>query len=204
MIATILATLIFLPVTTLAQNSPTVVCIPGQCLQGYSNTTIGAVISAPGAATDIHLLPGQYASDTNPQLLHNLLTSSSASLSPSPGFGGTLSPLPLNLALQSGIAVYADALYSGQAGFLSLPDTPAVNSSTPLTARSLSLSSDVWIATTSGPSNKRVIIWDSVPDVRELPLASSSSLSLVDIQTTSHVPLATPRVALALEPRNSV
>ncbi|KAF8067687.1 TNFR/NGFR cysteine-rich region family protein [Lyophyllum atratum] len=188
MFANILAALIFSSIATLAQQTPTVVCVSGQCLQGYSNTTIGAVLSAPGAATNIHLLPGQYASDTSPQLLHDLLTSSAASISPSPGFNGSRLSLPLNLALQPGLAIYADTLYSGQAGFSSLPNTPMTNSLTPLAARSLSMSSSIWIVTTSGSSNKRVVIWDSVPDIRELPSGSSGSLSLLDIQSTACSP----------------
>lgn len=148
---------------------------------------MGATLSAPGAATAIHLLPGQYASNTNPQLLHDMLTSSSASLSPSPGFNASLS-LPINLALEPGLAIYAEALYSGQSGFTSLPSTPSVNSSTPLTAKSIALSSSVWIAANSGSSNQRVIIWDSVPDVNQLPLGSSGSLSLVDIQSSACSP----------------
>lgn len=116
-----------------------------------------------------------------------MLTSSSASLSPSPGFNASLS-LPINLALEPGLAIYAEALYSGQSGFTSLPSTPSVNSSTPLTAKSIALSSSVWIAANSGSSNQRVIIWDSVPDVNQLPLGSSGSLSLVDIQSSACSP----------------
>ncbi|KAG5638761.1 hypothetical protein H0H81_010383 [Sphagnurus paluster] len=183
MFATLFAAFTLFSCTTVAQQTPTVVCVPGQCLQGFSNTTIGAVLSAPGSTTDIHLLPGQYSSSTSPQLLHNLLTSASATLSPSAGFNGTLS-LPLNLALQPGVTIYSNALYSGHAGFSALPNT-TLNSSVPLTARSLSLSSNVWIATTSGPSNQRTIIWNSIPDFGQLPFTSSNTLSLVDIQSTA-------------------
>ncbi|KAJ8507043.1 hypothetical protein ONZ45_g10551 [Pleurotus djamor] len=93
--------------SVVAQSTPSVVCIAGQCLQGFSNITIGASISAPGAPTNIHLLPGQYTSTTNPQFLHNLLTAPSASIAPAPGFNlsSTVS-LPLNVALSPGIAVY--------------------------------------------------------------------------------------------------
>ncbi|KAG6821120.1 hypothetical protein H0H93_006459 [Arthromyces matolae] len=116
---------------------------------------VGATISAPDVPTNVILLPGQYTSNTSPQLLHTLLTSSSAILSPSPGFNGSLRPLPLNLVLEPGVAVFANSLYSGQSAFSSLPDIPIANSSTPLAAQSLSLSSNLWIATTSGSSNQR-------------------------------------------------
>ncbi|KAG6865322.1 hypothetical protein C0991_003496 [Blastosporella zonata] len=151
-------------------------------------STLGAAISAPGISTDIQLLPGQYASDTSPQLLHTLLTLSSSSISPSPGFNASLKSLPLNLALQPGLAIFALPLYSGQAAFSSLPTAPIANSSIPLAAQALSLSSNIWIATTSGSSNTRIIIWDSVPDVNELPLGRPTSLSLVDMQSTACSP----------------
>ncbi|RDB30292.1 Proprotein convertase subtilisin/kexin type 5 [Hypsizygus marmoreus] len=188
MSAIILAVLTFYTLATLAQQTPTVLCVPGQCLQGYSNTTIGAVLAAPSAATDIHLLPGQYASDTSPQFLHDLLTSSSSSLSLSPGFNASTLPLPLNLALQPGLAIYANTLYSGQSAFTSLPSKPITNSSVPITGKALALSSSVWIATNSGSPSKRVIIWDSVPDISQLPLGSAGSLSFVDIQSTACSP----------------
>ncbi|KAF9460295.1 insulin-like growth factor binding protein [Collybia nuda] len=190
MLTTSFAIFALLTLTTSQTLSPTVVCIPGQCLQGFSNTTMGATLSAPGAATNIHLLPGQYASNTNPQLLHNMLTSSSTTLSPSAGFNASLS-LPINLALAPGLAIYAQTLYSGQSGFTPLPSTPLSNSSTPLTAQSLAVSSNVWIAANTGSSNKRVIIWDSVPDVNQLPLGSSGSLSLIDIQSSACSPPCT-------------
>lgn len=194
-------------VSTVAQSSFSVVCIAGQCFQGSSNTTsmclssicsnghrihypffiVGATLSAPGAPTSIHLLPGQYTSTTNPQLLHNLLTSSSATLSGSPGFqSASLSSLPINLQLEPGVAVYSQRLYSGQAAFSQLPSAPLTNTSTPLAANAIALASNVWIAVTS--SSSRVILWESVPDVTQLPSSASGSLSLVDIQSSSCSP----------------
>ncbi|KAG5722304.1 Protein MAM3 [Termitomyces sp. T112] len=181
--------LVISTVTAFAQQSSTVLCVPGQCLQGYSNTTIGATISAPGIPTDVLLLPGQYTSDSSPQLLHSVLTSSAASLSPSPGFNASLKTLPLNLALGPGLAIFSDTLYSGQSGFSALPTNLIVNSSSPLAAKSLSLSSNIWITTTNGSPDERVILWDSVPDINELPLGLHPiSLSLVDIQLNACSP----------------
>ena len=154
----------------------------------HVSLTVGAVLSASGAATDLHLLPGQYTSDTSPLLLHNLLTSASASLSPSSGFNGSLTNLPLNLALNPGIATFAGSLYAGQSGFTALPSSPFTNSSTPLTARSLALASNIWIAITSGSSSKRLVIWDSIPDISQLPGSSSNTLSLLDIQSNACSP----------------
>ncbi|TFK34913.1 insulin-like growth factor binding protein [Crucibulum laeve] len=185
MLSSLLAFTAALVASAVAQSSPSVVCVAGQCLQGFTNTTIGAKLSAPGAPVSVLLLPGQYTSTTNPQLLHNLLTSSSASLTPSAGFeNASLSTLPLNLALSAGLAVYSQPLYSGQAGFSSLPSAPFGNTSVPLAASSLALSNNVWAAVSVG-SNQRIVLWDSVPDVSQLP---SSPLSLLDIQSSACSP----------------
>ncbi|KAF5386839.1 hypothetical protein D9615_002012 [Tricholomella constricta] len=187
MLSSFLAIPIALCAAVAAQSSsPSVVCVAGQCLQGFTNTTIGTKLTASGAPVSIQLLPGQYTATTNPQLLHNLLTSSSASYSPSPGFeNATFSTsLPLNLDLEPGLAIYSQKLYSGQAGFAQLPSSPSTNTSTPLTASSLAISNNVWVAVTSG-SNNRIILWDSIPDVNQLPL---KSLSLLEIQSSACSP----------------
>jgi hypothetical protein len=148
-------------------------------------------VSAPGAAESILLLPGQYTSTSNPQLLHSVITASSASLKFSPGFANSSSStsisLPLNVALQPGLALYSSSLYSGQGSFTSLPTSPIRNSSSPLSAGSLALSSNVWVAVNSS-SSKRVILWDSIPDFGQLPSGSAQSLFLVDMQSASCSP----------------
>ncbi len=115
-----------------------------------------------------------------------MLTSKSASLSPSPGFENSSKSLslPLNVALLSGMAIYSESLYSGSAGFTALPSTPASNSTTSLSAASLSLSSSVWAAINVG--DHRVVFWDSVPDFGQLPL--SGSLALADLQSSACSP----------------
>ncbi|KAI8974261.1 hypothetical protein BD414DRAFT_424620 [Trametes punicea] len=185
MLSSILTTSLLFGAAVAAQSSTNVVCVAGQCLEGYTNTTIGAILSAPGAATSLLLLPGQYTSTTNPALLHNLLTSSSASLSLSPGFEGNTS-LPLNLALQPGVAVFPQANYSGQATFSQLPTAPS-NSTSKISPGSLALASNIWVAI-SGSSSDRVIFWDSVPDVSQLPSGASGLSQLLDIQSSACSP----------------
>jgi hypothetical protein len=145
--------------------------------------SVGAEISAPGAPSKLRLLPGQYGSDTSPQLLHDILTSSSASLSPSPGFNDSFS-LPLNLALQPGFSIFSNPLYAGESDYTSLPST-RFNFSTPLTGQSLTLSPNVWISTISG-ANRRTVIWESVPDFRQLP--QGTNITLVDMQSSACSP----------------
>jgi len=131
------------------------------------------------------LLPGQYTSTTNPQLLHNLLTSPSSTLVGSAGFrSASLSALPLNLQLEPGVAVYSQSLYSGQALFAKLPESPVSNTSIPLSANSIAIAPNVWIAVSN--NNNRLILWDSVPDTSQLP--SRGSLSLLDIQSSTCSP----------------
>jgi len=184
-LSTIFVTLIYTTTLILAQTTLTVVCIAGQCIQGYSNTTLGARLSAPGAPSTIQLLPGQYTTTTSPQLLHDILTSPSASLTPSSGFNVSSDfSLPLNLGLQPGLATYTDPRYSGQAAFVALSDSTP-NST--IDAGSIALSSNVWVAVNSGPNN-RLVLWDSVPDVLQLPSSNPGPFSLVDVQSAACSP----------------
>nr|GAT50990.1 growth factor receptor domain-containing protein [Mycena chlorophos] len=177
-----------IPLLRAATNTSTIICAVGACLQGYSNTSIGVTISSPGSQSAL-LLPGSYTSTTNPQFLHNLLTSSSPNLTSSPGFkNSTLSTaLPLDVVQEAGLSIYADPLYGGQAAFSTIPSAP-VNGSTPLSSRALGLSSSVWIAVNSPASpNSRVIIWDSVPDTAQLPTSAPApgTLTLFDIESAA-------------------
>ncbi|KAH7890062.1 growth factor receptor domain-containing protein [Phlebopus sp. FC_14] len=191
MLSSALAISLAFGASVVAQSSSSVVCVAGQCLQGFSNTTIGATLSASGVSTEVLLLPGQYTSSTNPELLHELLTASSATLSPSPGFANSSSQssvsLPVNVELQPGIAIYPQPHYSGQGSYSGLPTSPVGNTSIPLTASSLALSSNVWAAVSAG-TNSRVILWDSIPDVSQLPQTASGSLSLLNMESSSCSP----------------
>ncbi|PCH38564.1 growth factor receptor domain-containing protein [Wolfiporia cocos MD-104 SS10] len=176
---------------SVAAQSVSVVCVAGQCLEGFTNTTLGATLSASGSSTSLHLLPGQYTSDTNPEALHELLTSSSASLVASPGFFVNKSiSLPLDLALSPGIALYPKANYSGQATFAALPNNAsATNSSKQLSAGSFGLASNMWAAMSGTTSNDRVIFWDSVPDISQLPSSTlSDPLTLLEMQSSACSP----------------
>lgn len=146
------------------------------------NSTVGATVS--NSATSIHLLPGVYTSTTNPQLLHDVLTSSSPSVASTAGFNAS-SPisLPLSLQLQPGLSLYGNLLYSGSASFTGLPSTPNANISTPITAGSLALSSNVWAALST--ASNRFIVWDAIPDFSQLPASNLGSLSIKDIQSAA-------------------
>ncbi|PFH53554.1 hypothetical protein AMATHDRAFT_73358 [Amanita thiersii Skay4041] len=181
---------------SVAAQSLSVICIAGQCIQGISNITMGVDLSAPGAPATLRLLPGTYTSTTNPKLLHDMLISSSPSLSPSVGFGNTSTSaftsssstikLPLNIELDAGLVLYAQPYYSGHASFSKLPSAPSsANVSVPITALSLSMSPGTW-AVVSSTDNQRIILWDSVPDITQLPI--SPSLALLDLQSSACQP----------------
>lgn len=145
---------------------------------------MGTKLSAPGATADLLLLPGQYSQTTNPSLLHSILTTSSATLQGSPGFtNATQISLPVAVQLNPGFAYYADANYTGAADFVALPTSAnASNVTTPINAESFVLSSNTWaeVSTSSG----RLILWDSSPDLSQLP-GSISGLTLKQLQSGS-------------------
>ncbi|TDL20714.1 growth factor receptor domain-containing protein [Rickenella mellea] len=188
MFASVFAVLTVVGASVAQSSTPRVVCVAGQCLQGFTNITIGTTISAAGSPASLLLLPGQYSASTNPQLLHQVITSSSPSLSPSPGFESQFA-LPLNVAVQPGVVSYAQANYSGQATFTPLPNGTIANASTPVTGSSLVISSNTWAVMTSGSSKSRLIVWDNIPDMSQLPSSLTlSSLSMSDLQSSACSP----------------
>ncbi|KAF8579451.1 growth factor receptor domain-containing protein [Ramaria rubella] len=174
-----------------AAQSNSVVCVAGQCLQGVANTTLGATLNIPSNPT-ILLLPGQYTSSSQPQLLHDALSSSQARLSLPSGFSNSStsssSPtLPLNVALQPGVLSYPQTLYRGEATFTQLPSGPNRTTAT-LPPGSFLVAPNTWAALTS--SNNRIIIWDAIPDFAQLPSTSvSGALSLTDIESAACSPV---------------
>ncbi|KAH8103185.1 hypothetical protein DFH11DRAFT_1735039 [Phellopilus nigrolimitatus] len=167
-----------------AQETASVVCIAGQCVQGFTGLTLGAKLSAPGASTALLLLPGQYTESTNPQLLHSILTSNSASLAGSSGFANSTSiSLPLSVQLNPGLAIYGAANYSSSATYIALPTSAnASNITAPFDASSFALSSNTWAEVTS--SGGRIVLWDAAPDLSQLP-GSLSGLTLAQLQSSS-------------------
>ncbi|KAI0263732.1 hypothetical protein BC834DRAFT_924820 [Gloeopeniophorella convolvens] len=131
---------------------------------------------------EYHQVYVDYQPTTYPRAPH----SSSTSSSPSTGFNASSVSLPFNVALQPGIVIYEQSLYSGQAQFAALPAhlsptlrhlSTAVHSySHPISG----LQSRLWLA------SNRIVIWDSVPDMSQLP--GLTSLSLSDIQSNACSP----------------
>ena len=155
--------------------------------QVFTHCLVGATLSAPGLPVQVRILPGQYTSNTNPQLIHDLLASSTTSLSSSIGFNvSSAATLPLNLQLQPGLATFTESLYSGTAAFAGLPSSPVANNSVPLSAGSIALAPGVWAALQAESS--RIILWSSVPDLSQLPIGSATSLSIADLESSACSP----------------
>lgn len=149
----------------------------------YSDFTLVGETLLSASFPLVQLLPGEYTTETVPQLLHILQSSPAGNLSQSPGYTlSSFNPIPFNISLEEGYAIYSYPLYYGEASFSPLPPTQ-MNTSFPLPAGSLVLSQNVWMALTSGSNNNSIIIWQAVPDVSQLPSAVSQSLALVDIQS---------------------
>ncbi|KAF8481423.1 hypothetical protein JB92DRAFT_3038461 [Gautieria morchelliformis] len=185
---------LLLPVALLAASveaqSNSVVCVAGQCLQGVTNTTIGATLNIPSNPS-ILLLPGQYTSSSQPQLLHDALSSQQASLSLPSGFSNSSTSssapsLPLTIALQPGVLSYPQPLYRGQSAFTQLP-AGANRTTASIPPGSFLVAPNTWAALTS--SNTRIIVWDAIPDFSQLPSSSAGgALSLSDIQSAACSP----------------
>ena len=154
----------------------------------------GAVVSSQGLPVNLVLLPGQYSSSTNPQLLHDILSSPSSRISFSPGFGDSSSrdiQLPLNLQLQPGVATYTQSRYSGDSNFVPISNSTGQSPPRALSASSLLISSNTFAIVSSASSSSSVshVLWDSVPSVSDLPSTlSPGNLNLLDLQSASCSP----------------
>ncbi|KIY68785.1 hypothetical protein CYLTODRAFT_489508 [Cylindrobasidium torrendii FP15055 ss-10] len=187
MLGVILPLLLSGAVAAAANSTSSVVCVAGQCLQGSSNITVGVRLATDGSDTSLLLLPGQYTDTTNPQLLHNMLTSSSASISASTGFTNSSKlQVPLTIAPDAGMTIYDGAMYSGSAKHSNLPTEPLGNKSTDISASAFILSKDTYVVLNVG-DDERVVFWQSVPDMSQLGSLAGSP-ALVDLQSSQCSP----------------
>ncbi|KAI5120333.1 hypothetical protein M0805_000393 [Coniferiporia weirii] len=185
MLAGILALFSIFGTSVFAQSdAASVVCIAGQCVEGFTGLNLGTTLSSPGVSTNLLLLPGQYTESTNPQLLHSILTANSATAQGSAGFANSTSiSLPLSIQLEPGLAYYSSANYSGSASYVALPTSAnASNITGAFDASSFVLSSNTWAEVTT--SGGRVIFWDAAPDLSQLP-GVLSGLTLTQLQSSS-------------------
>ncbi|PVF97800.1 hypothetical protein CPB86DRAFT_775103 [Serendipita vermifera] len=166
----------------------------GQCLEGQSNITrLGAVLSS--SSSSYILLPGQYTSSIQPASLQQALGSATSTVTFTTGFSNsttsTTPSLPLNVQLQPGLLNYPSDLYTGDPKFYNTPQN--VNSS--FTSTGISRGSIILAANTVAAieadnrgSKTRVVLWDNVPYLSQLPYSMAGDLTLVSLQSSLCTP----------------
>ncbi|GEM09497.1 hypothetical protein Rt10032_c08g3514 [Rhodotorula toruloides] len=179
-----------------------VVCTPVLCLAGQNALTAGVVVSSPvnGSTEQVTLLPGTYTS-SSPAFSSNTSSNSSlppavfsraATTKPSNGFsssGSLASGSSFTVQLLDGVTAYTNALYQGEATYLSLPtNSSSSNASYPSTSiHSLLFSpstSSTLFALLSTPSNPHLALWSSLPDFSQTR-ALAAGATVVDVQSVA-------------------
>ena len=139
------------------------------------------------------LLPGTYSqspsgsgssSAANLSLLAPFFTSSTSTAQA--GFSLSTSGSSISISQSSGIVVYSSSLYSGQTSFLAFNDSYTQNATTSSTPLSLMISPDVYAVArvpVKGRADRRLTIWNAVPDINELPVqAQNGQWTIEDLQ----------------------
>ncbi|KAG8834647.1 hypothetical protein FRC17_007949 [Serendipita sp. 399] len=187
------------------------VCSAGECITGQSNITrLGAALNTQSNA--YLLLPGQYAANVQPTSLSQALTSATATVTFTTGFSNsttaTSPSLPLNVALQPGLLNYPSDLYTGDPSFIPLPQS--INSTfnpTSINRGSIILAANT-VAAIEADNNgvkNRVVLWDTVPFISQLPYTMAGNLRILSLLSSSCSPACSnnvaknaPRVSLVL------
>jgi hypothetical protein len=154
---------------------------------------VGAVLSS--SSSSYILLPGQYTSSIQPASLQQALGSATSTVTFTTGFSNsttsTTPSLPLNVQLQPGLLNYPSDLYTGDPKFYNAPQN--VNSS--FTSTGISRGSIILAANTVAAieadnrgSKTRVVLWDNVPYLSQLPYSMAGDLTLVSLQSSLCTP----------------
>jgi len=149
---------------------------------------VGAVLSSPSGA--YILLPGQYTSSVQPASLQQSLASATSTLTFTTGFSNSTTPttptLPLNVALQPGLLYYPEDRFTGDPHFLRVPQS----ANDTFNATSIDRGSIILAANTvaaieanNNGAKNRVVLWDSVPFISQLPYSMAGNLQVVSIQS---------------------
>lgn len=154
---------------------------------------MGAVLTSSSAA--YILLPGQYTSSVQPASLQQSLASATSSLTFTKGFSNSTTPttptLPLNIALLPGLLNYPSDLYTGDPEFYPLPQSiNAIFNSTSINRGSIVLAPNTVAAieANNNGAKNRVVLWDTVPYISQLPYSMAGNLQVLSIQSTTCSP----------------
>jgi hypothetical protein len=153
---------------------------------------VGATLSSSSGSATYVLLPGQYTSNVQPDSLEQTLASATSTIIFTTGFSNsttsTTPSLPLTIALQPGVLNYPDDGFSGDPSFYALPQSlNSTNNATDLKRGSILLAANTVAAieATNNGQKSRVVLWDNVPFVSQLPYSMAGTLQVVSIQSTS-------------------
>lgn len=156
------------------------------------SSSVGAVLSSSSAA--YLLLPGQYTSSVQPASLSQSLTSATSTLTFTTGFSNSTTPttptLPLNVALLPGLLNYPADLYSGDPTFIPVPQSVNATFNATLNRGSIIVAANTVAAIEAnnlGVKN-RVVLWDTVPYISQLPYSMAGSLQVLSIQSATCSP----------------
>lgn len=153
--------------------------------------TVGAVLSSSSGS--YLLLPGQYTSSVQPASLEQSLVSATATLTFTTGFSNsstsTTPSLPLNIALLPGLLNYPSDQYTGTPNFFPLPVNSGFNA-TSINRGSIILGANT-VAAIEADNNgvkNRVVLWDTVPYISQLPYSMAGNLQILSIQSATCSP----------------
>ena len=154
---------------------------------------VGAVLNSGSNA--YLLLPGQYTSSVQPASLEQALVSATSSITFTTGFSNsttaTTPSLPLNVALQPGLLNFPNDLYTGDPLFVRLPQSLNESLSSDGLSRGSIILADKTVATIEATNNgpkTRVVLWDTVPYLSQLPYSMAGSLRLVSLESSGCSP----------------
>ncbi|CAE6381473.1 unnamed protein product [Rhizoctonia solani] len=159
----------YLPARAVAE-----VCSPTQCIPGTFNTTLGASFSS------IILLPGTYSADSAASKLVSL---SNPPSTPAGIITSDSSSFPYTVSLSSGALAFGATHYTNGLTLISLSS----NLSSPRLPASVAVPPDTAVTFRSPLSQTSLIIFTSVPDTAQLPLAAPD-LAFSSVQSTSCSP----------------
>ncbi|CEL54465.1 Proprotein convertase subtilisin/kexin type 5 OS=Rattus norvegicus GN=Pcsk5 PE=2 SV=3 [Rhizoctonia solani AG-1 IB] len=150
------------------------VCSPTQCIPGTFNTTLGASFSS------VILLPGTYSSDSAASQLVSL---SNPPSTPPGVIASDSSSFPYTVSLSSGALAFGTTQYNSNSTLVGLSS----NLSSPRLPASLAVPPNTAVTFRSASSQSSLVIFASVPDTAQLPLAAPD-LAFSVVQSTSCSP----------------
>ena len=150
-----------------------------------SGTTVGAVVSMDSKSANYIILPGTYDPASSPSKLGNALSGGASRIAMSPGF--ELSGIPPVLSLQPGIVATSASLYRGPVRFEAAREPGQLLGDATISAQgSVLMAQNVWATFRRTQDDSHIVVWDSIPDMSQLPESlKGSDMNPIDIQSSA-------------------